>query len=55
MANGMEPKEAIPMHKRIAMGEALDGSSLASKGGSVPQSTSKQGSGSGALSKANKK
>jgi hypothetical protein len=30
-------KEMIPMHKRIAMGEKLDGQSLAPKGGSEKQ------------------
>jgi len=37
----------VPMHKRIAMGEKLDGTSLQPKGGSQPKG--------GALSQAKKK
>ena len=29
-------KEMVPYHKRIAMGEKLDGQSLAPKGGNAP-------------------
>ena len=32
-------KESIPMHKRIAMGEKLDGTSLSPKGGSEQKKT----------------
>lgn len=42
--------EAVPMHKRIAAGEKLDGTSMKSSGGSQP--AQKQG---GALSQAKKK
>lgn len=55
MAQDMQPKEAIPMHKRIAMGEALDGSSLQSKGSTPSSSNNKRSSTGGALSQANKK
>lgn len=41
---------AVPMHKRIAMGEKLDGTSLQPKGGQAP--AQKQG---GALSQGKKK
>jgi hypothetical protein len=30
-------KEMVPQHKRIAMGEKLDGQSLAPKGGAEPK------------------
>lgn len=43
-------QEAVPMHKRIAAGEKLDGSSLKQSGGSQPAKS--QG---GALSQAKKK
>jgi hypothetical protein len=42
--------EAVPMHKRIAAGEKLDGTSLKSNGGKAPAKP--QG---GALSQAKKK
>jgi hypothetical protein len=43
--------QMIPMHKRIAMGEKLDGSSLQPKGGSKPAPSKPQGG----LSQAKKK
>jgi hypothetical protein len=46
--NNQTNSESIPMHKRIAMGEKLDGTSLQPKGKS-PQSQK------GGLSQANKK
>jgi hypothetical protein len=44
----------VPMHKRIAMGEKLDGSSLQPKGQPAPAGNSRGGS-SGALAQAQKK
>ena len=35
--------EAVPMHKRIAAGEKLDGTSLQPKGGDKPAPSKSQG------------
>lgn len=43
--------EAVPMHKRIAAGENLDGTSLQAKGGQKPAPSKPQGG----LSQAKKK
>jgi hypothetical protein len=41
MASDNEQKSLnVPQHKRLAMGEKLDGSSYTPKGGSAPQSKS---------------
>jgi len=50
MATNPYHNEAVPMHKRIAAGEKLDGTSLKPKGQAVP--VKNQG---GALSQAKKK
>ena len=40
-SNNLKDNEAVPYHKRIAMGAALDGTSLKSKGSTAPQPSSK--------------
>jgi hypothetical protein len=35
-SNNLKDQEAVPYHKRIAMGAALDGTSLKSKGSTPP-------------------
>jgi hypothetical protein len=40
-SNTLKDNEAVPYHKRIAMGAALDGTSLKSKGSTAPQPSSK--------------
>ena len=40
-SNNLKDQEAVPYHKRIAMGAALDGTSLKSKGTAAPQPSSK--------------
>lgn len=41
--NSIKDLEAVPYHKRIAMGAALDGTSLQSKGGKAPAAPSSKG------------
>ena len=40
-SNSLKDNEAVPYHKRIAMGAALDGTTLKSKGGAAPQPAKK--------------
>lgn len=42
-SNSLKDNEAVPYHKRIAMGANLDGTSLKSKGAAQPQPKSKGG------------
>ena len=50
--NSIKDLEAVPYHKRIAMGAALNGTSLQSKGGKSPAAPASKG---GALSSAKTK
>lgn len=43
MATNPYHNEAVPMHKRIAAGEKLDGTSLKSQGGNAKPSQQKGG------------
>lgn len=43
MATNPYQNEAVPMHKRIAAGEKLDGTSLKSQGGNAKTSQPKGG------------
>lgn len=42
-SNNLKDQEAVPYHKRIAMGANLDGTSLQSKGSVQPQPKGKGG------------
>ena len=42
-SNSLKDNEAVPYHKRIAMGANLDGTSLQSKGSVQPQPKGKGG------------
>jgi hypothetical protein len=52
MATNPYHNEAVPMHKRIAAGEKLDGTSLKSQGQPANKAPAQKG---GALSQAKKK
>lgn len=42
-SNSLKDNEAVPYHKRIAMGAALDGTSLQSKGGAQKPANQNKG------------